>query len=315
METVADPIRGGFVICRPLPIFFDTFSQPIGITLMSDLHVGAVNVDYELIKEEIQRAKDKGDRVCINGDIFDFILMGDHKRYKQDVLHPRLLGRKNVVNEAIKWGAELLRPVVNQIDMIGYGNHETSIEAHNSYDPIQALIYELEGSKEKKEEHLIHYGGYTGFIDYRIRYQNKKQTQSPGSNGKRIVIYYHHGGGANAPVTKGMIDFHRKDTFVDSDVIWLGHKHNRFTSHVRKLACPEQGDQPSVRDVRHVMTGAYFDTYVGQSQESIRKDGRRASWAADSGFAPQGKGGARLEITPTHPKHNSPTVFDIRVVQ
>lgn len=309
-DAETEVIRGGFVICRPAPIPYEEFGKPVGITLMSDLHIGAVNIDYELIKKEIQTAKNNGDRVCINGDIFDFILLGDRKRYKQDVLHPRLLGRKDVVQEAIRWAVEILKPIVNQIDMIGCGNHETSLENYHSFDPIQALLYELENNG-KEAKHVIHHGGYTGFLDYRLRYGSvKAKYNNRGSHSKRFVIYYHHGGGGSAPVTKGMIDFHRKDTFVDADVIWLGHKHNRFTSHVRKLACPENGDQPNTKDVRHIMTGAYSDTYVGQSQESIRKHGRRASWAADSGFAPQGKGGARLEISPS-----STHWLDLKVIQ
>lgn len=311
-DSETEVIRGGFVICRPSPILYEEFGKPVGITLMSDLHVGAVNVDYDLIKKEISTAKSNGDRVCINGDIFDFILLGDRKRYRQDVLHPRLLGRKDVVQEAIRWASELLSPIVNQIDMIGVGNHEFVLEQIHSFDPIQALLYELNSCKHKDAKHVIHHGGVTGFLDYRLKYGSKKSNYSikVGSNSKRFVIYYHHGGGGSAPVTKGMIDFNRKDTFVDADVIWLGHKHNRFTSHVRKLACPESGDQPNTKDVRHIMTGAYSDTYVGQSQQSIKRHGRRATWAADQGFAPQGKGGARLEISPL-----SHGWVDLKVIQ
>ncbi len=295
--AVDEVIRGGLVICRPMPVLFEEFGQTLGHTKMSDLHIGAVNTDYDLISQEIQTAKDKGDRVCINGDVFDFILPSDRKRFTTDALHPRLYGKKDIVNAVIPWAVEIFAPIVDQIDGIGCGNHETSMEKYHSLDPIKALIYELEKLRTNKR-HVIHHMGYTGFLDYRYRYQSKVQRAKTNSNSYRLSMFYHHGGGGAAPVTKGMIDFNRKDTYVDADVIWLGHKHNRFTSHVRKLSCPDHGDQPKIRDVRHIMTGAYFDTYVGQSQESIKKDGRRASWAADAGFSPQGKGGARLEVRP-----------------
>lgn len=650
-----DVIRGGIVISRPKPVLFE-WGRPVGFTLMSDLHIGAVSVDYALIKYEIAIAKEKKDRVAINGDVFDFILMGDHKRYQQDVLHPRLLGRKDVVQEAIRWGVELLSPIVNLIDMIGCGNHEchddqteiltesgwklfadlsknekvatfncdserveyqhtshihssnydgklsyiqtprhmdcavtpnhrmvykhlwsykgvfnesvwnlkplhdvplkaaiktvtaspsgnreynvpedylrilgwvltdgnisnkesfgkrvitiyqreskvhlvmeilermgvkfstyirnrkilsicgvslkkpcepsyeirilqgnlrdwilqhldskkkipdfikhlsdrqfeillsaivdgdgsrhksspetswmvygrkpfldtlqamcvthgwratlvmyknqkgpqwklninrhwqlstsslgrfieerkykgkvwcatvpnstlitrrngrvlisgnTALEKYHSFDPIQALLWELEKVKGRDKSHHINYGGYMGFMDYRFRHKGQvDKGKAPGeSKGSRLSIYHHHGGGSNAPVTKGMIDFNRRDTYVDADIIWLGHKHNRFTSHVRKLSCPLMGDQPNTKEVRHIMTGAYVDTYVGQSQRSIKKDGRRSSWAADMGFSPQGKGGARVEVTPNRTADTRCTVLDLKVIQ
>lgn len=303
-------ICGGLVIARPMPIYWEEFGQPLGHTFMSDLHIGSVHTDYELIKKELQFAKEKGDRIAINGDVFDLILPSDHKRFKADVLHPRMLGRTNIVNEAIKWATELFTPVVDLIDGIGCGNHETALEKHHSYDPILALIYELE--KVRKAEGIIHHLGYTGFIDYRYRYKSRTQRAKTNSNSKRFVPYYHHGAGGSAPVTKGMIDFNRKDVWVVADAIWFGHKHNRLMDHIYRMSCPESGDQPRMHDVRHIMTGAYFDTYKGQSQQSIRKHGRRANYAADAGFAPQGKGGSRVEIRPLA---NGPETIDIKVIQ
>ena len=296
-STVAEPILGGMVACRPEPISYQPDSVA-GFTLMSDLHIGAPHIDYPLINRELEKAKAKGDRVLINGDVFDMILLGDKKRFRGDVLHPRLQGRNNVVTAAVQWGAEILAPYADMIDMIGVGNHETAVERFHSVDPIELLLYELEKALPANAKHVIHHGGYCGFVDYRFRYRGAggKNKSDDSTGGKRWVIYYHHGGGASAPVTKGMIDFSRKDVFIDADLLWLGHKHNRWNAHVCKISCPLVGDDVLVRDVRHIMTGAYQKTYVGQSQKSIRKDGRRSNYAADAGLAPQGMGGARVEI-------------------
>lgn len=306
-------IQGGFITVRPAPISYHS-GNTIGFTMMSDLHIGAVNVDYALIKKELEEARKARDRININGDIFDFILPGDRKRYTADVLHPRLMNAgKDIIGAAIKWGVELLGPYADLIDMIGCGNHETSIDKYHSFDPISDLIEKLQPLRTNKE-HIIHHGGYSGFIDYRLRRKTgDSQNGKHGSGACRLVIFYHHGWGGSAPVTKGMIDFNRKDTYVDSDVIWMGHKHNRFTSHVRKLSCPISGEGPAVRECRHIMTGSYSDTYIGQTQKSVWKHGRRASWAADCGFAPQGKGGARLLVTPRHTEKTE--VMEMRVIQ
>lgn len=288
-------IPGGMFVCRPLPIECE-YGDEVGLRLMSDLHVGASQVDYKLIEREISEAKENGDRVLINGDLLDLILPKDHKRFSPTNLHPRISGRSDVINAAVMWAAELLAPVATQLDMLGIGNHEEVVTRYHGIDPTLLVIYELEKIiREKKSDHQIHYGGYTGFVDYRIRHLRKRKD--PGGEargGGRWVLYYHHGSGAAAPVTKGMIDFNRKDTFVDASAIWMGHKHNNWNGKVEKLSCPMSGDQPTVKEVRHIMTGAYFSTYQGQTQASVRTHGRRSNYAADMGMAPQGKGGVRL---------------------
>jgi len=304
---------GGMVICRPEPIVWEgRRGTVVTLDFMSDLHIGANHVDYNKIKSDIVRAVKAQARLNILGDVLDLILVQDKKRFRPDVLHPKLQGRSNIVNEAVTWAADILEPAVDLIDVIMVGNHEVSVEKYNNFDPTQALIYELE--KRSKTGHKIIYGGYTGFIDYRVR---KKGKEKSSSGGFRYVIYYHHGSGAYAPVTKGLIDFNRKDTFIDADLIWLGHKHNKLTVAVEKLSCPMQGWAPNVKDVRHLMTGAYFNTYAGQTQESIRQHGRRSNYAADLGLAPQGKGGARIELVigASGGNTNGENLTEVRVIQ
>ena len=291
------PILGGFVTCRPKPIDLKIGGEQ-GLTLMSDLHIGAPNVNYRLIERELRNARKRGDRVLINGDVFDGILHSDAKRFTPDSIHPRLAGRRDVLNGAIEWATEILAPYADLIDVIGVGNHETALEKHHSIDPVRVLLYELsrdkrwkhgsiprdcKGRLKKTDDHVIHYGGYCGFVDYRV--------------GRcRWVLYYHHGSGGSSYGNKGVADYGKKSTFVDADCIWMGHKHNRWNAHVQRISCPMSGQGPLIRDVRYVMTGAYMHTYTGQSQLSLKKHGRRTNYAADLGCPPQGQGGARVVL-------------------
>jgi hypothetical protein len=280
--------QGGCVISRPVPICFQR-GQTQGFTLMSDLHIGSADTDYGLIERELSAAKAAGDRILLNGDVFDLIFPKDVKRFVPTALHPELRRRNDVLNAAVEMGERILGPYADSIDMIGCGNHETAIERYHAADPIRFLIDKLAAHHGK--DHTIHHGGFTGFVDYRFR-----RPGGAGDEGRRFVFWYHHGAGAGAPVTKGTIDFHRKQ-WVRADVRWLGHKHNRLSFHDCEMTCPESGEQPRLRDVRNVMTGSYFSTYHGQSQKSIKENGRLASYAADAGLAPQGKGGARVLLT------------------
>lgn len=300
------PVLGGMVICRPA-VLEVPFGGSHGFTLMSDLHIGAPQVDYALIKEELKQARVLGDRVLINGDVFDCISWQDRKRFRPSAIHPRLRGRDDYITAAVDWAVELLGPYADLIDMVGTGNHDDAASRWHNIDPINVLVHELTRLLPKKvrTKHIIHYGGYCGFVDYRFR-----ERPEGSHGGKRWVIYYHHGSGGAAPITKGILDMSRRDIYIEADVIWLGHKHNRFNVSVQRLACPRFGYDIVTRDVRHVMSGSYLRTYVGQTQESMRRHGRRSNYAADMGMAPQGMGGARVEV-----EHVSDGPLAVKVIQ
>lgn len=272
-------------------------NEPRGLTLISDLHIGASNVNYEAIQADLDEAIENGDRILINGDILDLILPTDSKRYSPDNLHPKLQGRRDVLSAAIELAADILGPYASSIDMIGMGNHEEYAEKWHHVDPTMMLIDKLH--TYAPTGHTIAYGGYTGFIDYRVSY--------PHSGGRRFVIYYHHGNGKAV-----MTAFKDKGSWVDSDVVWLGHKHERIANSTPlRMRCPEKGDSPVFDPQVMVMSGGYMNAYTPQSQESVRSEGRKTSYAATRGLAPQASGGVRLLLS----CHGSNKSFRIRVVQ
>jgi len=253
---------------------------------MSDLHIGAANADYDLIDKELREAKDNGDRININGDLFDMILPQDHKRFRPEVLCAHLRGRSNVRDATVDMGYEILKPIAKNIDMIGVGNHESAMEKYHSTDVISSVINMLNKLKGAK----VRYGGYTGFIDY--RFNNKGRGSS-----NRVIVMYHHGSGGSAPVTKGMIGFHRTATYVDSDIVWHGHKHNRLVdSTPLRMRCPREGDEAVFDQQVFIMTGGYMNYDSGQSHEDVMRDGRKSNYAQDWGLPPQQKGGVRVLV-------------------
>ena len=269
-----------FITRKRLPF---TTSEPSSIWFGADFHIGAANVDYDFLIADLQEAKDTNSRIIINGDVFDAILPKDSKRYKPEALHPRISQTSTVVDATVDWGEEILAPFADSIDVIGLGNHETSVEKWHSTDMVARLIRRLNDKHVTEEGHVIQPGGYTGFVDYRFSWDGDPAK----GNCRRLVIYYHHGGGGASPVTKGMIDFSRKANFVDSDVVVLGHKHNKISdTGAMRMSCPMQGGDPVTKQQVFVMTGAYMDTY----QKG------RGGYASDWGLAPQAKGGARLLV-------------------
>lgn len=291
----SDPILGGWVICRPQPLVYNGTDWQ-GFTLMSDLHIGSPNIDYKLINKELKEAKENGDRINVNGDIFDAIVATD-PRYVADLVHPKFQGRTDLLNAVIDEAAELFSPYADLIDMIGVGNHCSKIQKNSSLDLIALLIDKLRPciSRNLQGSHVIHHGGYAGFIDYRFVY-NGSGAPSDSTRGKRYVISYYHGNGGGGGVNKGMGDFSKR-LWVRCDLMWLGHRHCRTSNHAATMECPTGGYDPIIRERRNIMTSAYGKIYSGQTQRSIAAHGRRTSWAADDqGFAPEGLGGCRVEV-------------------
>lgn len=266
------------------------------LLLTSDHHLDSPHSDHELIRAEMERWPDA--RCAMNGDLFDLILPRDAKRYMPSAVHPKILGRDDPLDAAVELAADVLAPFAARIDLIGYGNHEKAAERYHSTDAVRRLLTELAA---RGVEHRICYGGYTGFLDYRIDFGGKSRA--------RLVVYYHHGSGGSAPVTKGMIDFNRKAAWVDSDVVWLGHKHNRLLDVTPvRVRCPDKGWEITADPQVFVMTGGYLDMHSGRTDDGT---GRAGTYPEDAGLAPQRKGGALLYA---YPSADRSSVGEIKVL-
>ena len=270
---------GGFHVCHPRPL-----RPPQGLALLSDLHIGGSHTDYTALEAELSDARQRGDRVLINGDLFDLILPGDKKRYRPSDIHPRLQGCNDLVNKAVDWAYELLSPVAEQLDLIGQGNHESACEQHHSTDPILLLVDRLNSDLAySRSPHRVAYGGYSGFVVYR----------------PHLTLYYHHGWGKGASPSAGAGDLNRVLQTVEGvDLVWLGHRHCRMSVQVSRISPPSRGHGLVTRPIHLVRTGSYVRAHWPSSPEQVRKSGRQASYAVDAGLAPTGLGGTRVLVLP-----------------
>lgn len=281
------------IITRPERIEWDAERSEFGYFLCSDLHIGASVTDYGRLREDLKLAADRGDRILINGDVFDLVLPSDRKRFRPSVLADELLGRDDVQNAALDMAYRIFEPVVENIDMIGVGNHDTADEKHHHVDLVAMLVDRLNGRLQQLgSQHRISYGGFEGFVQYRF---SRKDKSGKWGATRKLTIYYHHGAGGSSPVTRGLIDFNRKAVWVDSDMIWLGHKHNRLLDTTTLRArCPDSGDVPIFEPQLYIMTGSYLKSREPQTQAQIKEHGRRGHYGADAGYAPQSIGGTRV---------------------
>jgi len=267
----AATMAGGLRVIRPNAL-------PPALTLMSDLHLGAANADHDLIEAELGAAGKAGDRILLNGDVFDMILSKDVKRFSPQVLHPSIRGRTDLVNAAVEMAVELLSPYAKQIDLIGCGNHESAVASHHSVDPTKMLADALG----------VQYGGYQGFVRYPGR---KCDATTPFS------LFFWHGAGGGGGLGGQLGEFGSKGQWVEGvDCTWFGHRHCRAVSQVEKFGL--HGARLVRRNQFYLRTGGYLVAYGEQDDASIRRDGRRTNYAADSLHTPYGRGGLRVVFAP-----------------
>src|SRR6516162_7339813 len=109
---------------------------------MSDLHLGSMNSDHDAIVDDLDRAKEIGARVLINGDVFDAIGPKD-RRFDLTVLHPLVQRKKDLAKAIVDMAFDVLYPYREIIDVMGIGNHEESWITYGYNDPVRRLIEEL----------------------------------------------------------------------------------------------------------------------------------------------------------------------------
>ena len=112
--------------------------------LFSDLHLDSAHHNRKKLLTDLQDCVDHQGRIYINGDIFDFILPGDRKRYTRGSDESDV---DDILGKIIRQGVEILAPFVNHIDLIGMGNHETAVLKIHHLDAVLVEQLHRRGSR------------------------------------------------------------------------------------------------------------------------------------------------------------------------
>jgi len=250
--------------------------------LCSDIHFGNTGQDKQLLKREFDEAKKRGAKIFINGDWGDFIMSGDRKRYSPS---GDAYGTDNNINMTINEAFDFFSEYVDNIVMIGTGNHETSVSRFHQFDPTQQLIYSL----NKQHGSKIIYGQYSGFIMLKFTNGNQGRT-------RKYVIYYNHGQGGTAEISKGTIDINRHMTTKQADLIWLGHKHTKVLVPSEYIIGVNKNGDIIEKERAGLITGAYVKI---TNKYNAMKNGYKMNYGEEKMRGLQGTGGAFLKIDMT----------------
>lgn len=251
--------------------------------LTADWHWDNPKCDRDLLEKHLKQAVERDAGVLVFGDTF-CIMQGryDGRRIKGDVRdeHNNATYLDSVVDTFCDW----VEPYKNNIKLITYGNHETSILKHCETDLLQRM-------SARTKIPLGKYDGWVRIIPYVSTTNGKYATN----------LYYHHGSGGGGAVTRGVISTNRRNAYIDgADIIVSGHIHEAWLMETPKESLTQNGHTER-KTVTHVQTGTYKEEFTGSGWHVERGAAPKplGSWWMRIYYDRQGAGRARYEFKRT----------------
>lgn len=241
-------------------------TETVKLAFLSDIHIDSNYCNTKKLKDVLDRCAEENIDVFIFGDLFDAMQGKNDPRNAKQLLKKDYL-RDDYINAIVEDAAEFLKPYQQNIRLIGYGNHETSLIKHHEVDIIKLL--------QEKMERSFDLGGYEGFIQFSIGNDNFRY---------RFVVFYTHGNSGQAPITMGILQHKRYQIWLDSvDMIISGHNHNHWV-YTQPVCYLDQKGTIRVRNTWHLKLGTFLNRKWGMGFE------------AEKGIPPSIEGGWMVEI-------------------
>jgi len=260
----------------PSVLFVTEVENELPLLIVSDVHFDSLKCDHDSLKYHFDEIKRKNGQIIIVGDWFD--VMGCHKdpRSKPADINPIYIQRgRSYLDLVVEDSFEFLKPYKENLLMISYGNHETSILKHRDTDPLERLIFLL----NQQEGSSVYKGQYAGWIKFSI-------GRTGNVSHRTFLIAYHHGKGGNAKRSKGIL-YSQLDAmeYPDANLIVSGHDHNKIY------------DPSNVRRRIDIQSGkTHHDTVHWLKTGSYKKSANDMGWEVERGFNPKKLGGWFVDL-------------------
>lgn len=275
------------------PVYESVFPwEEVGVTFVGDPHTFKVDALTEQLHDDLTEAKERGDRIVLWGDIAEWIVPSDYKRFTSGK-HNRQVDA--IVNQEINRLAEFYEPFADSIDIMKLGNHETEFIKRHHVDPLALLVSKLNG-KRSPDLAPIFYGGYTMW--WLVKFIS--ETDGKRSRSSSVKFWLHHGAGGSAAVTRGAIDRARIYDAITSDVYVIGHKHQSMHIQTKHEFLDSYGN---VR--RHDRDFLIIPGYSGWEQEAPTEDGYILNWSSEKFYGLESTGCARMRLVPKTDKRGN----------
>ena len=245
--------------------------------LTADRHVDNPHSDLKLQKLHLDQAKERDAFVLDFGDFFDAMQGKTDRRASKRDLFARFAAQASIeddgditrsyLNALVDYGAQFLAPYLNNLALIGEGNHETSVDNKLEYNLLDGLIRDL----NRMGGHQVIRGGYRGWIRFLFK------SADGGSVKMSRNGFYFHGSGGGGPVTKGVIQASRKAAYLtNADYVFTGHVHENWHFPLERVRLTNSGRE--VQETQHhIQLPTYKQEYLNQ----------RDGWHVETGKGPK----------------------------
>lgn len=261
------------------PVITVTFGVRSGweqwFLLRSDAHHDSVHCNRDLETKHLKKALERNAIILDGGDLFDAMQGKFDPRRSYDDIRPEYLKENkyytNILNDLIDY----YKPYANNFLLMARGNHESSVIKNAHHDLTGSLVDAL--NRETGSNIIAgHYGGYVRLL-----------TMKPGGKaGGGYNLKYFHGAGAEAPVTRGVIQTNRQAVYLpNADIVWNGHNHNDYIIDIKR-ECVTSSGNIFFDILTFVRTPGYKDDY-GQGTNG---------WSVEGGGVPKPHGAAWLKL-------------------
>lgn len=224
--------------------------KDVWFLLTADWHWDNPKCDRNLLEKHLKQAKEREAGVLVFGDLL-CLMQGraDRRGSKSDIReeHNNAMYIDSVIDTFCEW----IEPYKQNMTLVTYGNHETSILKYSETDVLQRM------SAITK----IPLGKYDGWVRFVPKVMNEDGKDS-GKNSP-TNLYYHHGSGGGGIVTKGVIQTNRRNSYIDgADIMVSGHIHEAWILETPKESITSHGTIER-KNVMHIQTGTYKEEFTG----------------------------------------------------
>ena len=253
----------------------DEWYEPTVLVPLGDLHLGASNVDEDLVEQVSQRIKAPNTYWLDVGDSVDAINRSD-PRFDPGML-PEWVEMADLIDlpkaQVTRYKHYFGHSGENCLARL-QGNHELVLQ--RKYE--RNIYNELNRAIDLKPERAL---GYSGFIRLRFRYRSKGKVVQTWTK----VIYISHGSSSGKLAGGKALNLERLALGWEADIYIVGHSHTKLVLQKRVL-----GVQPKknvLEDKQKIMinVGAFMDGTKGY-----------AEW---KGLYPQALGPVELHFLPS----------------
>jgi len=231
-------------------------ANPQDVLFISDVHWDNPHCQQDRLRRVLDQAVERQAPIICIGDFFCAMQgKGDPRSSKDSIRdeHQRGDYLDSLVETAAKW----LEPYKENLCLLTYGNHETSVINRHETDLLDRLAGKL-----RSMGGITRTGAYAGWIKFVAFLGTQRQA---------FEAYYHHGYGGGGRATKGVPQFLAYMQDACADIYLSGHVHHRtHVQHMQRAITKAGSEYDKLIDF--VRLGTWKDEWTGGNGWAVEKN-------------------------------------------